>query len=135
MGQTERCKCQLIGLHVWFSDKVFFTSIQLAYHGERGSVAPYRLRNCTGYRLHVWNGGNNTKPGETVVKTLEDGEEMPWWFEDWRERREVSIHWSLWKYPLIDLKTHQCHRLPSLATICSVSSLTEHSGKLYGMCP
>lgn len=64
--------------------------MQLAYKGERGTIAPYRLRNWTGYRLHLWNANNGATPGETVIKTLEDGAEMPWWFEDWRERREVS---------------------------------------------
>ncbi|KAI8143832.1 hypothetical protein BJV82DRAFT_668275 [Fennellomyces sp. T-0311] len=58
-----------------------------AYSGERGTVAPYKLRNCTGYRIHIWN---KESPEKMVVKTLEDGAEMPWWFEDWRERRETT---------------------------------------------
>ncbi|KAI9493351.1 hypothetical protein BDB00DRAFT_946102 [Zychaea mexicana] len=60
---------------------------EAAYSGERGTVAPYRLRNCTGYRLHVWN---RDSPEKMVVKTLDDGADMPWWFEDWRERRETT---------------------------------------------
>ncbi|KAI9253785.1 hypothetical protein BDA99DRAFT_443164 [Phascolomyces articulosus] len=68
-------------LHLWDKQK------ELAYNGERGTVAPYRLRNCTGYRLHVWN---RDSPEKMVVKTLEDGADMPWWFEDWRERRETT---------------------------------------------
>ncbi|KAI9031000.1 hypothetical protein CLU79DRAFT_842748 [Phycomyces nitens] len=59
------------------------------YHGERGAVAPYRVVNHTGYKVHVWS----TAPGDkkdTVIKSLEDGQEMEWWFEDWRKRRETT---------------------------------------------
>ncbi|KAI9315667.1 hypothetical protein BX666DRAFT_1957951, partial [Dichotomocladium elegans] len=62
---------------------------ELAFSGERGSVAPYRIRNCTGYRIHVWN-AQNAGSGGPDVKILEDGAEMAWWFEDWRERRETT---------------------------------------------
>ncbi|KAG2223432.1 hypothetical protein INT45_001738, partial [Circinella minor] len=68
-------------LQLWDKQK------EAAYNGERGTVAPYKLRNCTGYCLHVWN---RESPEKMVVKTLEDGAEMPWWFEDWRERRETT---------------------------------------------
>lgn len=62
---------------------------ELVYSGERGAVAPYKIRNWTGYTLHLWNASKGTNPTETVIKTLENGADMPWWFEDWRERREV----------------------------------------------
>ena len=82
-------------LQLWDKQK------ESAYHGERGTVAPYKLRNCTGYRLHVWN---RESPEKMVVKTLENGAEMPWWFEDWRERREVS-------YSLTNIKGTKKKRL------------------------
>jgi hypothetical protein len=36
----------------------------------------------------VWN---NPKPKEDpIIKDMKDGENMTWWFEDWRKRREVN---------------------------------------------
>lgn len=57
------------------------------YSGERGTIAPYALRNRTGYRITVWNSTDSNE--EPVLKELENGQDMPWWFEDWRKRREV----------------------------------------------
>ncbi|OAD68026.1 hypothetical protein PHYBLDRAFT_57710 [Phycomyces blakesleeanus NRRL 1555(-)] len=70
-------------MHLW--DKRSYNG----YHGERGAVAPYRIANHTGYKVHVWS----TKVGDkkdTVIKSLENGQEMEWWFEDWRKRRETT---------------------------------------------
>ncbi|EJU02006.1 hypothetical protein DACRYDRAFT_22408 [Dacryopinax primogenitus] len=55
---------------------------------SRGSDAPYFVRNRTGYRLHVWSDsvGRNQNPSEAV--TIEDGQDKPWRFEDWRTLRE-----------------------------------------------
>lgn len=58
------------------------------YSGERGTVAPYEIRNRTGYDITIWN-STNSNEGPTL-KELKDGENIPWWFEDWRKRREVS---------------------------------------------
>lgn len=55
----------------------------------RGSVAPYTLRNWTGYQLHVWS-INDDDNNNTVVEMLANGHEMPWRFDDWRTRRQAS---------------------------------------------
>ncbi|CEI90291.1 hypothetical protein RMCBS344292_04619 [Rhizopus microsporus] len=58
------------------------------YSGERGTVAPYEIRNRTGYDITIWN-STNSNEGPTL-KELKDGENIPWWFEDWRKRRETT---------------------------------------------
>lgn len=52
----------------------------------RGTEAPYRIRNYTGFDISVWAdipGHNND-----MSSKLEDGEEAPWRFEDWEKMRE-----------------------------------------------
>lgn len=56
------------------------------FSGERGTVAPYELRNRTGYNIMVWN-TTDAKEGPTI-KEIQNGGNLPWWFEDWRKRRE-----------------------------------------------
>ncbi|CEG78909.1 hypothetical protein RMATCC62417_13445 [Rhizopus microsporus] len=58
------------------------------YSGERGTVAPYEIRNRTGYDITIWN-STNSNEGPTL-KELKDGDSIPWWFEDWRKRRETT---------------------------------------------
>lgn len=58
------------------------------YSGERGTVAPYELRNRTGYNIMVWN-STNAKEGPTI-KEIKNGSNLPWWFEDWKKRRETT---------------------------------------------
>ncbi|KAL7310459.1 Vacuolar protein sorting-associated protein 13 [Mucor circinelloides] len=58
------------------------------YSGERGTVAPYELRNRTGYNIMVWN-STNAKEGP-VIQEIKDGSNKPWWFEDWKTRRETT---------------------------------------------
>ncbi|KZO93498.1 vacuolar protein sorting-associated protein 13 [Calocera viscosa TUFC12733] len=55
---------------------------------NRGNDAPYLVQNRTGYRLHLWSDsvGRNQNPSEAV--TIEDGQDKPWHFEDWRSLRE-----------------------------------------------
>ncbi|KAI9287283.1 vacuolar protein sorting-associated protein vps13 [Umbelopsis sp. AD052] len=55
----------------------------------RGSVAPYTLRNWTGYQLHVWS-INDDDNSQTVVEMIANGQEIPWRFDDWRARRQAS---------------------------------------------
>ncbi|PQE10057.1 Vacuolar sorting-associated 13 protein [Rutstroemia sp. NJR-2017a BVV2] len=52
----------------------------------RGADAPYRIRNYTGFDVHVWA----DIPGveNDIDAKLEDGEEAPWRFEDWEKMRE-----------------------------------------------
>ncbi|KAI9480349.1 MAG: hypothetical protein EXX96DRAFT_521344 [Benjaminiella poitrasii] len=58
------------------------------YGGERGSIAPYELRNRTGYNLMVWNTSHSDE-GPTI-KEIKNGGNMSWWFEDWKKRREMT---------------------------------------------
>ena len=52
----------------------------------RGSEAPYRIRNYTGFDLHVW--ADTQDEHSKVDARLSDGEEIPWRFEDWEKMRE-----------------------------------------------
>ncbi|KAF7732148.1 hypothetical protein EC973_006403 [Apophysomyces ossiformis] len=65
---------------------------EFVYSGERGTIAPYRIRNWTGYRIHIWsaNSVGTTDNDDIQMKQLDDGEETAWWFEDWRIRRETT---------------------------------------------
>ncbi|KAI7902142.1 uncharacterized protein BX663DRAFT_436105 [Cokeromyces recurvatus] len=59
------------------------------YSGERGRVAPYELRNRTGYNIMVWN-----TTDEPTIKEIKNGGNLPWWFEDWKKRRETTTFTS-----------------------------------------
>lgn len=51
----------------------------------RGSDAPYRIQNYTGFDLHVWS---DVRGKEGQAARLADGEEHPWRFEDPTAMRE-----------------------------------------------
>ena len=53
----------------------------------RGADAPYRIRNHTGFDLHVW--AERTGDEEGPAARLDDGEEYPWRFEDSTAIRET----------------------------------------------
>lgn len=61
----------------------------------RGADAPYRIRNQTGFPLHVWAVAESLIDGEQMAVKLEDGQEAPWRFEEWEKMREVC--WSHWE--------------------------------------
>ncbi|RMZ73838.1 vacuolar sorting-associated vps13 [Pyrenophora seminiperda CCB06] len=63
----------------------FLTSDEDILSKPRGSDAPYRVRNYTGFSLDVWAEG---KEEEGFAAKLEDGEEQPWRFEDPMSTRE-----------------------------------------------
>lgn len=63
----------------------FLTSEDDILSKPRGSDAPYRVRNYTGFSLDVWADG---KEQEGFAAKLEDGEEQPWRFEDPMSTRE-----------------------------------------------
>ncbi|KAI9814573.1 MAG: hypothetical protein M1827_003128 [Pycnora praestabilis] len=52
----------------------------------RGSDAPYRIRNYTGFDLNVW--AENRENDEGSAAKMEDGEESPWRFEEQTKMRE-----------------------------------------------
>ncbi|GKZ27080.1 hypothetical protein AbraCBS73388_003718, partial [Aspergillus brasiliensis] len=53
----------------------------------RGADAPYRIRNYTGFDLHVWADVSADEEGPAAK--LADGEEYPWRFEDSTAMRET----------------------------------------------
>ncbi|CAG8769250.1 9672_t:CDS:10, partial [Dentiscutata erythropus] len=54
---------------------------------DRGSKTPYKLRNKTGYNMHIWAISSDDAK-DTVVEELNDGHELNWRFDDWRKTRE-----------------------------------------------
>jgi len=63
----------------------FLTSDEDILSKPRGSDAPYRIRNHTGFSLDIWAEG---KEQEGYAAKLEDGDEKPWRFEDPMSTRE-----------------------------------------------
>ena len=64
----------------------FFSAEQDVISKPRGSDAPYRIRNYTGFDLRVWA---ELGPGEEgPAEILSDGQEFPWRFEDATTMRE-----------------------------------------------
>ncbi|KAI9714321.1 MAG: hypothetical protein M1820_000282 [Bogoriella megaspora] len=53
----------------------------------RGTDAPYRIRNYTGFDINVWAVGDDT--GADAAAKLTDGQEIPWRFEDPTVTRET----------------------------------------------
>ncbi|CAG8609296.1 9150_t:CDS:10, partial [Funneliformis caledonium] len=54
---------------------------------KRGSRTPYKLRNRTGYDLHVWSVSSDDATDTEIVK-MGDGKDLDWRFDDWRKTRE-----------------------------------------------
>ncbi|KAI5802352.1 hypothetical protein FPQ18DRAFT_313508 [Pyronema domesticum] len=54
----------------------------------RGSEAPYRIHNQTGYPLHVWAASEDLLNNSSMAIKLQDGETAPWRFEEWEKMRE-----------------------------------------------
>ncbi|KAI8888651.1 hypothetical protein K501DRAFT_320796 [Backusella circina FSU 941] len=52
--------------------------------GKRKLIAPFELVNKTGYTLKVWNESNGASC------SMKNEETVPWWFEDWKSRREIT---------------------------------------------
>ena len=64
----------------------FFSTDQDVISKPRGSDAPYRIRNYTGFELRVWAEPGNGEEGPAEL--LSDGQEFPWRFEDATTMRE-----------------------------------------------
>ncbi|KAK4052926.1 Vacuolar protein sorting-associated protein 13 [Microbotryomycetes sp. JL221] len=65
------------------------------YTKPRGSNAPFLIKNRTGYPMSLWNETSNAL-GE--ASRLDDGQNKPWRFDDWRTVRDnisVTSHNSL----------------------------------------
>ncbi|ERT03326.1 hypothetical protein HMPREF1624_01637 [Sporothrix schenckii ATCC 58251] len=55
----------------------------------RGTEAPYRIRNYTGFGIVV--SSRSTLSNEDITVRLDDGDEAPWSFEQWEKMRENLI--------------------------------------------
>lgn len=55
---------------------------------ELRHMAPFRIRNRTGYRLSVWSENEQQQGARHAARRVEDGRDMPWLFEDWKSLRE-----------------------------------------------
>ncbi|KAK3385903.1 hypothetical protein B0H63DRAFT_473802 [Podospora didyma] len=64
----------------------FLTQDQDVLSKPRGVEAPYRIRNYTGFDVVVHAKRQSTDENTTLH--LEDGQEVPWSFEDWEKMRE-----------------------------------------------
>ncbi|CZR58169.1 related to vacuolar protein sorting-associated protein VPS13 [Phialocephala subalpina] len=64
----------------------FLTQEEDVLSKPRGAEAPYRIRNYTGFDVHVW--ADVAGEANDLAVRLEDGEEGPWRFEDWEKMRE-----------------------------------------------
>lgn len=65
----------------------FFSTDEDVLSKPRGADAPYRIRNHTGFDLHVWADVAEGEDGPAAK--LADGEEYPWRFEDSTSIRET----------------------------------------------
>ncbi|KAJ3917835.1 vacuolar protein sorting-associated protein 13 [Lentinula edodes] len=57
----------------------------------RGSYAPYRMRNRTGYPVFIWadnDGSSNSKESDTTGVQLSHDQTIDWRFDDWKTMRE-----------------------------------------------
>ncbi len=86
-----------VNVTMTFVELALATMSMLGTEGERvlekarGSYAPYRIWNRTGYPLFIWSdteGSGNTK--ETNSKQIANGKTIDWRFDDWKTMREVS---------------------------------------------
>jgi vacuolar protein sorting-associated protein 13A/C len=57
---------------------------------ERGDDAPFKLRNYTGLTMLVWPESRDLNKPVQGVKSIEDGKEFPWRFENAARAREVG---------------------------------------------
>lgn len=55
---------------------------------EKRHIAPFRIRNRTGYRISLWSESTGSSTARPTSHRLDDGHDMPWSFSDWRSLRE-----------------------------------------------
>ncbi|KAL2125638.1 hypothetical protein VTJ04DRAFT_2003 [Mycothermus thermophilus] len=67
----------------------FFAQDQDVLSKPRGVEAPYRIRNYTGFNVILRSKRHGTDEVTTV--RIEDGQEIPWSFEDWERMRESLL--------------------------------------------
>jgi len=65
----------------------FFSTDEDVLSKPRGLDAPFRMRNQTGFDLHIWTHSRSEDDGEAAK--MADGEEIPWRFADATTTRET----------------------------------------------
>ncbi|KAB8337289.1 hypothetical protein FH972_021590 [Carpinus fangiana] len=65
----------------------FLTTDEDILSKPRGSDAPYRIRNYTGFAMNVWAQAQDGQEGSAAK--MDDGEEVSWRFEDPKTTRET----------------------------------------------
>lgn len=83
---------------------------------ERGDDAPFRLKNYTGYTLHVWPESRDLSKKPIGMKSLQDGQEFPWRFENAARAREVS-HFA----------SRRSHGLTAVECVCLATQLVRYT--------
>ncbi|GES89872.1 vacuolar protein sorting-associated protein vps13 [Rhizophagus clarus] len=75
--------------------ETIFTTLSIVNHESehvlstsRGSRTPYKLRNRTGYNMHVWSISSDDAI-DTEIKKMDDEQDLNWRFDDWRKTRET----------------------------------------------
>ncbi|EXX73461.1 Vps13p [Rhizophagus irregularis DAOM 197198w] len=75
--------------------ETIFTTLSIVNHesehvlsATRGSRTPYKLRNRTGYNMHVWSISSDDAT-DTEIKKMDDEQDLNWRFDDWRKTRET----------------------------------------------
>ncbi|KAH9849745.1 vacuolar protein sorting-associated protein 13 [Lenzites betulinus] len=84
-----------VNLTMTFVELALATSRMLGAEGERmlqkarGSYAPYRIWNRTGYPLFIWSDTDGSQTNkETAAKQIPNGKTIDWRFDDWKTMRE-----------------------------------------------
>ena len=54
-------------------------------------IAPFRIRNRTGYRISVWSEQKTSTGPRPTSHRIEDGAQIPWMFGDWKSLRENPL--------------------------------------------
>jgi vacuolar protein sorting-associated protein 13A/C len=94
ISAAERLEVNLTSAFV----ELAITSMTLwSKHGDKikesnGNDAPFRLRNYTGLTMLVWPESRDLNKKVSGVKSLDDGADVPWRFENPNKAREVSLH-------------------------------------------
>ncbi|EST05630.1 Vacuolar protein sorting-associated protein 13A N-terminal domain protein [Kalmanozyma brasiliensis GHG001] len=61
---------------------------------QQRNRAPFVVQNRTGYRISLWpEHGDRERKSKPSAQHLDDGQDMPWRFDDWKSMRE-NIHES-----------------------------------------
>ena len=101
---------------------------------ERGSYAPYRIRNRTGNVVNVWSErSDNRHSGHDSAVRMQSGDTIDWRFDDWKASREVC-HISLFLAPDILIQWREFFHILStdFQTIThSVCNLKTKPGSVY----